>query len=164
MRNSNCIAIAPTATIANITGLSQCIEPTYQNLYVKSNLSGEFTVVNEFLVRDLKKLNLWDEVMIADLKYFDGSLAKIDRIPPEVRSLYATAFEIEPQVAGRVRGAAPEMGGPVAVAQHLHGGRLGQEARRHLQAGVDARAEDHLLPAHAGRDLGGEIHRHAPAS
>jgi len=97
MRNSNCIAIAPTATIANITGLSQCIEPTYQNLYVKSNLSGEFTVVNEFLVRDLKKLNLWDEVMIADLKYFDGSLAKIDRIPPDVRALYATAFEIEPR-------------------------------------------------------------------
>ena len=97
MRNSNCLAIAPTATIANITGLSQCIEPTYQNVYVKSNLSGEFTVVNEFLVRDLKKLNLWDEVMIADLKYFDGSLAKIDRIPPEVRTLYATAFEIEPR-------------------------------------------------------------------
>ena len=82
MRNSNCIAIAPTATIANITGLSQCIEPTYQNLYVKSNLSGEFTVANEYLVEDLKKLNLWDEVMIADLKYFDGTLAKIDRIPP----------------------------------------------------------------------------------
>jgi len=97
MRNSNCLAIAPTATIANITGLSQCIEPTYQNLYVKSNLSGEFTVVNEFLVHDLKKLNLWDEVMIADLKYFDGSLAKIDRIPPDVRSLYATAFEMEPR-------------------------------------------------------------------
>jgi ribonucleoside-diphosphate reductase alpha chain len=97
MRNSNCLAIAPTATIANITGLSQCIEPTYQNLYVKSNLSGEFTVVNEFLVRDLKKLNLWDEVMIADLKYFDGSLAKIDRIPPEIRTLYATAFEVEPR-------------------------------------------------------------------
>jgi ribonucleoside-diphosphate reductase alpha chain len=95
MRNSNCLAIAPTATIANITGLAQCIEPTYQNLYVKSNLSGEFTVVNEFLVRDLKKLNLWDEVMIADLKYFDGSLARIDRIPPDIRSLYATAFEIE---------------------------------------------------------------------
>src|SRR5262245_34846594 len=97
MRNSNCIAIAPTATVANITGLSQCIEPTYQNLYVRSNLSGEFTVVNEFLVRDLKKLNLWDEVMIADLKYFDGSLAKIDRIPADLRSLYATAFEIEPR-------------------------------------------------------------------
>jgi ribonucleoside-diphosphate reductase alpha chain len=95
IRNSNCIAIAPTATIANITGLSQCIEPTYQNLYVKSNLSGEFTVVNEFLVRDLKKLNLWDEVMISDLKYFDGSLAKIDRVPPDVRALYATAFEVD---------------------------------------------------------------------
>jgi ribonucleoside-diphosphate reductase alpha chain len=97
MRNSNCLAIAPTATIANITGLSQCIEPTYQNLYVKSNLSGEFTVVNEFLVRDLKRLNLWDEVMIADLKYFDGSLSRIDRIPPDVRALYATAFEMEPK-------------------------------------------------------------------
>jgi ribonucleoside-diphosphate reductase alpha chain len=97
MRNSNCIAIAPTATIANITGLSQCIEPTYQNLYVKSNLSGEFTVANEYLVADLKRLNLWDEVMISDLKYFDGTLAKIDRIPAEVRSLYATAFEVEPK-------------------------------------------------------------------
>ena len=97
MRNSNCIAIAPTATIANITGLSQCIEPTYQNLYVKSNLSGEFTVANEYLVEDLKKLNIWDEVMISDLKYFDGTLAKIDRIPQEVRNLYATAFEVEPK-------------------------------------------------------------------
>ncbi len=96
MRNSNCVAIAPTATIANITGLSQCIEPTYQNLYVKSNLSGEFTITNEFLVEDLKKLNLWDEVMISDLKYFDGSLAKIDRMPAEIRTLYATAFEMEP--------------------------------------------------------------------
>ena len=96
MRNSNCVAIAPTATIANITGLSQCIEPTYQNLYVKSNLSGEFTVTNEYLVEDLKKLNLWDEVMMSDLKYFDGTLAKIDRIPQEIRSLYATAFEVEP--------------------------------------------------------------------
>jgi ribonucleoside-diphosphate reductase alpha chain len=96
MRNSNCLAIAPTATIANIVGVSASIEPTYQNLYVKSNLSGEFTVVNEYLVADLKKLNMWDEVMVADLKYFDGSLAKIDRIPAEVRSLYATAFEVEP--------------------------------------------------------------------
>ena len=96
MRNSNTMAIAPTATIANITGVSQCIEPTFQNLYVKSNLSGEFTVVNEYLVRDLKKLGMWDEVMISDLKYFDGSLAKIDRIPAEIRSLYATAFEVDP--------------------------------------------------------------------
>ena len=97
MRNSNCVAIAPTATISNIIGVSACIEPTYQNLYVKSNLSGEFTIVNEYLVRDLKRLGLWDSVMIADLKYFDGSLAKIDRVPPEVRSLYATAFEVDPK-------------------------------------------------------------------
>ncbi|MHB8666207.1 MAG: ribonucleoside-diphosphate reductase subunit alpha [Burkholderiales bacterium] len=97
MRNSNCLAIAPTATIANIIGVSASIEPTYQNLYVKSNLSGEFTVVNEYLVMDLKRLGLWDEVMIADLKYFDGNLAKIDRIPAELRNLYATAFEVEPQ-------------------------------------------------------------------
>jgi ribonucleoside-diphosphate reductase alpha chain len=96
MRNSNCLAIAPTATIANIVGVSASIEPNYQNLYVKSNLSGEFTVTNEYLARDLKALNLWDEVMIADLKYFDGSLAKIDRIPADLRNLYATAFEVEP--------------------------------------------------------------------
>ena len=95
MRNSNCVAIAPTATISNIIGVSACIEPTFQNLYVKSNLSGEFTIVNEYLVRDLKRLGLWDSVMIADLKYFDGSLAKIDRVPPEVRGLYATAFEVD---------------------------------------------------------------------
>jgi ribonucleoside-diphosphate reductase alpha chain len=77
MRNSNCVAIAPTATISNIIGVSACIEPTYQNLYVKSNLSGEFTEINEHLVRDLKLRGLWDEVMIADLKYFDGSLARM---------------------------------------------------------------------------------------
>jgi len=96
MRNSNCLAIAPTATISNIVGVSACIEPTYQNLYVKSNLSGEFTVVNEWMVKDLKRLGLWDEVMISDLKYFDGNLARIDRISPELRRLYATAFEIDP--------------------------------------------------------------------
>ncbi|MCP5277781.1 MAG: ribonucleoside-diphosphate reductase subunit alpha [Thiobacillus sp.] len=96
MRNSNCLAIAPTATIANIVGVSASIEPTYQNLFVKSNLSGEFTVVNQYLVRDLKAMNLWDEVMLGDIKYFDGSLARIDRVPTELRSLYATAFEIDP--------------------------------------------------------------------
>jgi ribonucleoside-diphosphate reductase alpha chain len=95
MRNSNCVAIAPTATISNIIGVAASIEPEYQNIYVKSNLSGEFTVVNEQLVRDLKELNLWDEVMVADLKYFDGSLAKIDRVPAEFRELYATAFEVD---------------------------------------------------------------------
>ena len=96
MRNSNCVAIAPTATISNIIGVDACIEPTFQNLFVKSNLSGEFTVVNESLVRDLKALGLWDDVMVMDIKHFDGSLARIDRIPAEVRRLYATAFEIEP--------------------------------------------------------------------
>ncbi len=97
MRNSNCIAIAPTATISNIIGVGASIEPEYQNIYVKSNLSGEFTVVNEHLVAELKKLNLWDEVMVADLKYFDGSLATIDRVPADLRNLYATAFEIDPK-------------------------------------------------------------------
>jgi ribonucleoside-diphosphate reductase alpha chain len=96
MRNSNCLAIAPTATIANIVGVSASIEPTYQNIYVKSNLSGEFTVANKYLVADLKKLGLWDEVMVGDLKYFDGSLARIDRVPAELRALYATSFEVEP--------------------------------------------------------------------
>jgi ribonucleoside-diphosphate reductase alpha chain len=95
MRNSNCIAIAPTATISNIIGVSACIEPTFQNLYVKSNLSGEFTVVNDYLVRDLKARGLWDEVMVADLKYFDGSLSRIDRIPGDLRAIYATAFEVD---------------------------------------------------------------------
>ncbi len=97
MRNSNCLAIAPTATISNIIGVSASIEPTYQNLYVKSNLSGEFTIANERLVKDLRELGLWDEVMISDLKYFDGALSKIDRAPADIRRLYATAFEIEPQ-------------------------------------------------------------------
>jgi ribonucleoside-diphosphate reductase alpha chain len=96
MRNSNVMAIAPTATIANITGVSQSIEPTYQNLYVKSNLSGEFTVVNPYLVDDLKKLDLWDEVMVNDLKYYNGSVREIKRIPEELKRLYATAFEIDP--------------------------------------------------------------------
>ena len=97
MRNSNVMAIAPTATIANITGVSQSIEPTYQNLYVKSNLSGEFTVVNPHLVKDLKARGLWDNVMVNDLKYYEGSLQNIDRVPAEVKELYATAFEVEPR-------------------------------------------------------------------
>ena len=97
MRNSNCLAIAPTATIANIVGVSASIEPTYQNLYVKSNLAGEFTVENEYQVSDLKQAGMWDEVMIADLKYFDGNLARVDRAPAELRRLYATAFEVEPK-------------------------------------------------------------------
>lgn len=97
MRNSNVLAIAPTATIANISGVSQSIEPTYQNLYVKSNLSGEFTVVNPYLINDLKALDLWDSVMANDLKYYDGSVRMIDRIPQHIKDLYATAFEIDPR-------------------------------------------------------------------
>jgi ribonucleoside-diphosphate reductase alpha chain len=97
MRNSNVMAIAPTATISNICGVSQSIEPTYQNLFVKSNMSGEFTVVNHYLVRDLKEQGLWDNVMVNDLKYYDGSVQHISRIPDELKSLYATAFEITPK-------------------------------------------------------------------
>ena len=97
MRNSNCVAIAPTATISNIIGVDASIEPCFGNLSVKSNLSGEFTVVNEYLVRDLKRLGLWDDVMVMDLKHFDGSLRRIDRVPEELKRLYATAFEVETQ-------------------------------------------------------------------
>jgi len=97
MRNSNCVAIAPTATISNIIGVDASIEPCFGNLSVKSNLSGEFTVINHYLVRDLKRLGLWDDVMVMDLKHFDGSLRPIDRVPQDVKALYATAFEVEPQ-------------------------------------------------------------------
>ncbi len=97
MRNSNCTAIAPTATISNIIGVDASIEPSFGNLSVKSNLSGEFTVVNSYLVRDLKRLGLWDDMMVMDLKHFDGSLRAIDRVPADIKALYATAFEIETQ-------------------------------------------------------------------
>ena len=97
MRNSNVMAIAPTATIANITGVSQSIEPTYQNLYVKSNLSGEFTVVNPYLIEELKKENLWDDVMLSDLKYYEGSLSQINRVPEHIKEKFRTAFEVEPR-------------------------------------------------------------------
>jgi len=97
MRNSNCMAIAPTATISNIVGVSQSIEPSYSQLYVKANMSGDFTVVNAALVRDLKARGLWDEVMVSDLKYYDGKVSQIDRAPTDLKALYATAFEIEPE-------------------------------------------------------------------
>ena len=97
MRNSNVMAIAPTATISNICGVSQSIEPTFQNLYVKSNLSGEFTVINPYLVRALKERGLWDAVMVNDLKHFEGSVQKISRIPEELKAIFATAFEVEPR-------------------------------------------------------------------
>jgi len=95
MRNSNCMAIAPTATISNICGVSQSIEPTYQNLFVKANLSGDFTVVNMALVDKLKGLGLWDEVMVNDLKYYDGSISNVDRVSDDIKQLFATAFEID---------------------------------------------------------------------
>ncbi len=97
MRNSNTMAIAPTATISNICGVSQSIEPTYQNMYVKSNLSGEFTVVNPYLINDLKDAGIWDQVMVNDLKYFDGSVQAIDRIPNDLKEVYLTAFEVDPR-------------------------------------------------------------------
>ena len=132
MRNSNTMAIAPTATISNICGVTQSIEPTYQNLFVKSNMSGDFTVVNAFLVRDLKARGLWDEVMVSDLKYFDGS-ARRDRprsrrpqgssTPPRSRSK---------RLADRGGRAAAEMDRPGAVAQPLHRQAQWQEARRAL--------------------------------
>jgi ribonucleoside-diphosphate reductase alpha chain len=96
MRNSFVMAIAPTATISNICGVAQSIEPAYQNLYVKANMSGDFTAVNPALVHDLKRRGLWDAVMVSDLKYYDGSLGPIDRVPDELKALYATAFEIDP--------------------------------------------------------------------
>jgi ribonucleoside-diphosphate reductase alpha chain len=96
LRNSNCLAIAPTATISNITGVAQSIEPTFKKLFAKGNLSGDFTVINEYLVEDLKALNLWDRTMIEELKYMDGSIQDIERIPSALRDIYRTAFEIEP--------------------------------------------------------------------
>ena len=97
MRNSNVMAIAPTATIANITGLTQSIEPTYSNLFVKSNLSGEFTVINMHLVDALKEIDMWDEVMVYDLKNLNGSLEGINRVPEDIKKLFATSFEVEPR-------------------------------------------------------------------
>ncbi|RYZ81617.1 MAG: ribonucleoside-diphosphate reductase subunit alpha, partial [Moraxellaceae bacterium] len=97
MRNSNVMAIAPTATISNICGVAQSIEPTFQNLYVKSNLSGEFTVINPYLVNALKQRGLWDVVMVNDLKHYEGSVQKISRIPDDLKALFATAFEVEPR-------------------------------------------------------------------
>ena len=163
MRNSNCVAIAPTATISNIIGVDASIEPCFGNLSVKSNLSGEFTVVNEYLVRDLKRLGLWDDVMVMDLKHFDGSLRRIDRVPEDLKRAVRHRLRGRDAVAGGGRGAAPEVDRPGAVAQHLHGRRLGQEARRDLQARLAARPEDHLLPAHHGRHACREVDRGARA-
>ena len=159
MRNSNCVAIAPTATISNIVGVAASIEPEYQNIYVKSNLSGEFTVINEHLVAELKKINLWDEVMVADLKYFDGSLAKIDRIPLELRTLYATAFEVD---AKWIVEAGARRQKWIDQAQSLNiymAGASGKKLDETYKLAWVRGLEDHVLPAHAGGDVGGEVDR-----
>jgi ribonucleoside-diphosphate reductase alpha chain len=121
MRNSNLMAIAPTATISNICGVSQSIEPTYQNLYVKSNLSGEFTVINPYLVDELKAMNLWDEVMVNDLKYYNGSIQAISRIPDALKSRFRTAFEIDPPVVGESSISSAKMARSSAIVKYLHG-------------------------------------------
>ena len=163
MRNSNTMAIAPTATISNICGVSQSIEPTYQNLFVKSNLSGDFTVVNAALVRDLKARGLWDEVMVSDLKYFDGGVGEIDRIPDDLKALYATAFEID---ATWLIEAAARRQKWIDQAQSLNlyiANPSGKKLDDALPAGLAARPEDHLLPAlalgHACREIDAERHR-----
>jgi ribonucleoside-diphosphate reductase alpha chain len=96
MRNSNCLAIAPTATISNLMGSTPCVEPVYKHIHTKSNLSGEFVRTNDHLVKELQRRGLWDAQMLADLKYFDGSIQPIERIPDDVKELYKTAFEIDP--------------------------------------------------------------------
>jgi ribonucleoside-diphosphate reductase alpha chain len=159
MRNSNVMAIAPTATIANITGVSQSIEPTYQNLYVKSNLSGEFTVVNPYLVNDLKAAGLWDGVMVNDLKYYDGSVQAIERVPGGPAGNLCHRLRSRAEVDRRVRQPSPEVDRPGAVPESVHQQCQRQEARHHLPHGLVQRSEDHLLPALAGGDGYGEIHR-----
>jgi hypothetical protein len=153
------MAIAPTATIANITGVSQSIEPTYQNLYVKSNLSGEFTVVNPFMVRDLKRLDLWDKVMVNDLKYYDGSLQQIERVPEELKHLYATAFEVEPRW---LVDSASRRQKWIDQAQSLNlyiAGANGKKLDITYRMAWLRGPEDHLLPARAGRHQHREVDR-----
>ena len=157
MRNSNVMAIAPTATISNIVGVAQSIEPAFRNLYVKANMSGDFTVVNPFLVRDLKARGLWDEVMISDLKYFDGSLGPIDRVPEDLEGALCHRLRDRCALAGRGGGAPPEVDRPGAVAQPLPRGAERPEARRALSPGLGAGPQDHLLPAHAVGDARREI-------
>jgi len=145
MRNSNVMAIAPTATISNITGVTQSIEPTYQNLYVKSNLSGEFTIVNPHLVRKLKALDLWDDVMINDLKYFEGSLSEISRIPDDIKKLFSTAFEVEPRY---IVESASRRQKWIDQAQSLNlyiGNANGKKTRSHIQNGLVFRSKNNLL-------------------
>jgi ribonucleoside-diphosphate reductase alpha chain len=139
--------------------VSASIEPNYQNLFVKSNLSGEFTVVNEYLVRDLKKLGLWDAVMVNDLKHFDGSIGKIDRIPPQLRELYATAFEVEPKWLVEA-GARRQKWIDQAQSLNIYmAGASGKKLDETYKLAWLRGLKTTVLPAHAGGDLGGEIHR-----
>jgi len=157
MRNSNVMAIAPTATIANITGVSQSIEPTYQNLYVKSNLSGEFTVVNPYLVKDLKSRDLWDKVMVNDLKYFDGSVQTIDRVPADLKAKYATAFEVEPRWLVDSASRRQKWSDQAQSLNLYINNASGKKTRRHLSHGVVQRLENNLLPQITGGDRHREV-------
>ena len=158
MRNSNVMAIAPTATISNISGVTQSIEPMYRNLYVKANLSGDFTVLNPYMVEALKARDLWDDQMVDDLKYFDGSIQEIDRVPQDVKDLYKTAFEVAPEwlIECAQPPAKVDRHGPIAESVHCSAQR--QSIGRHVQTRLDTRAKDHVLLALAGSDPDREIH------
>ena len=145
IRNSNIMAIAPTATISNIVGVSQSIEPTYQNLYVKSNLSGEFTVINPYGPRPQGPRPVGPGHG-QHLKYYDGSVQQIERIPQDLKDMYATAFEVETKRGSSTLPAAARSGSTGAVAEPVHRRRLGQEARRDLPHGLVPWPENHLLP------------------
>ena len=148
MRNSNCLAIAPTATISNIMGCTPCIEPSYKHIHTKSNMSGEFVRTNDFLVKELMTLGLWDEEMLSDLKYFDGSIQGIERVPAEVRRLYKTAFEIEPTWLLQCAAVRQKW---IDQSQSVNLFLAENDARKslvHVPRGVGARSQDDLLPAH----------------
>ena len=158
MRNSNVMAIAPTATISNISGVTQSIEPMYRNLYVKANLSGDFTVLNPYMVEALKARDLWDDQMVDDLKYFDGSIQEIDRVPQDVKDLYKTAFEVAPEWLIECASRRQKW---IDMGQSLNlyiAAPSGKSIGRHVQTRLGARAEDHVLLALAGSNPDREIH------
>lgn len=158
MRNSNVMAIAPTATISNIVGVCQSIEPTYQNLYVKSNLSGEFTVVDSYLVKALKAEGLWDAVMANDLKYYDGSLQAIERVPEHLKKLFATAFEVE--LKWLVDTASHRQKWlDQAQSLNLYKGASSKKLDLTISNGMAIRPENHLLFSCPGGDRHREVHR-----
>ena len=151
MRNSNTMAIAPTATISNIAGCFPCIEPIYKNIYVKSNMSGEFTIVNEYLVRDLKGMGLWNEKMLEQLKYYDGNLALVPEIPERLKTKYREAFEIDPIHLVRMTAARGKWIDQSQSHNVFLKGTSGKKLDEDLLRGVGDRAQDDLLPAHPGR-------------